>query len=126
MAYRDFKDLPKRTASDKSLCDKTVNIAKNKKYGGYQRGINKFFDKKSSSGGIRNKNMSNQELAEELHKPMIKKFEKRKVHSSFINNIWGAGLADMQLISKFNKGFLFLLCIIDIYNKCAGGYSFKR
>ena len=69
--------------------------------------------------------MSNQELAEELHKPMIKKFEKRKVHSSFINNIWGAGLADMQLISKFNKGFLFLLCIIDIYNNCAGVIPLK-
>ena len=48
----------------------------------------------------------NEQLAEELHKPMIRKFEKRKVHSSFRDNIWGADLADMQLISTFNKGYL--------------------
>ena len=39
------------------------------------------------------------------------------MHSTFIDNIWGAGLADMQLISKVNKGFTFLLCVIDIYSK---------
>ena len=57
--------------------------------------------------------ISNEEL-EELHKPMIKKFEKRKVHSAFIDNIWGTDLADMQLISKLNKGFRYLLYVIDI------------
>ena len=46
-------------------------------------------------------------------------FNKRKVHSSFINNIWGADLADIQLISRFTKGFRFLLCVIDIYSKYA-------
>ena len=46
-------------------------------------------------------------------------FNKRKVHSSFINNIWGADLADIQLISRFSKGFRFLLCVIDIYSKYA-------
>ena len=53
--------------------------------------------------------MSHQELAEELllHKPTIKKFEKRKVHSSFINNIWVADLSNMQTISIFNKGICF-------------------
>ena len=60
--------------------------------------------------------MSNQELAEELHKPITKKIEKRKVHSSFIDNILGADLANMQLISKFNKGIRFLLCVIDIFS----------
>ena len=55
----------------------------------------------------------NEQLAEELHKPIIKIFEKRKVYSSFKDNIWGANLADMQLTSKFNKGFRFLLCVID-------------
>ena len=56
--------------------------------------------------------MSNKELAEELYKPIIRKFKKRKVHSSFIDNIWGADLADMQLISKFNelKVIHLLLC----------------
>ena len=58
-------------------------------------------------------------LTEELHKATIRKFDKRKVYSPFIDNIWGADLVDMQLISKFNKGFRFLLCVIDIYSKHA-------
>ena len=61
----------------------------------------------------------NQQLAEELHKPIIKKFEKRKVHAAFKDNIWGADLADMQLLSKYNKGITFLLCVIDIFSKYA-------
>ena len=120
MAYGDFKDLKRRRFSDKVLTDKAFNIAKNPKYGGYQRGIAsmvyKFFDKKSTGSGIVS-NKENIQLAEELHKPIIRKFEKRKVYSSFRDNIWGADLADMQLLSKFNKGFRFLLCIIDIYRK---------
>ena len=54
-----------------------------------------------------------------MHKLIIKKFEKRKAHSSFIENICGADLADMHLIVTFNKGFRFLLCVIDIYSKYA-------
>ena len=69
--------------------------------------------------GTIKKEMSNKELAEELHKPIIRKFEKRKVHSPFTDNISGADLADMQLISKFDKRFRFLLCAIDVYNKYA-------
>ena len=61
----------------------------------------------------------NQQLAEELHKPIIKRFKKRKVYSPFKDNIWGADLADMQLIIKFNKEFRFLLCVIDIFSKYA-------
>ena len=80
----------------------------------------KFFEKRASGSDIKNKNRSNEELVEELHKPIIKNFEKRKVESSFIGNIWGADLGDMQLISKFNKEFRFLLCIIDIFSKYAG------
>ena len=56
--------------------------------------------------------LSNKELTEELHKPIIRKFKNRKVFSFFIDNIWGANLADMQLISKFSKGFRFSLCVI--------------
>ena len=52
-----------------------------------------------------------------MHKPIINKFKKCKVYSSFRDNIWGADLADMQLISKDNKGFLFLFCFNDIYGK---------
>ena len=59
------------------------------------------------------------ELAGELRKPIDRKFNKRKIHSPFINNIWGSDLADMELISKLNKGFRFSLCVIDIYSKYA-------
>ena len=87
--------------------------------------IYKFFDKKSasladkSSSGGAIKSMQNQKLANELHKSIIKKFKKRKVYSSFKDNIWAADLADMQLISKFNEGIRFLLCVIDTYSKYA-------
>ena len=63
--------------------------------------------------------MQTEELAKELRKPLIRKIEKRKVHSSFIDNICGADLADMQLIKKVNKGFRLLTSVIDIYNKYA-------
>ena len=69
--------------------------------------------------GIKNENISNKALAEEFHKPIIRKFKKGKVQSPFIDNIWGAELADMQLISKFDKGTRFLLCVIDIYSEYA-------
>ena len=86
--------------------DKAFNIPKSSKYGGYQRGlpsmVYKFFGRNTSSGEIKNENMFNKELAEELHKPMIRKFKNRKVFSSFIGN-WGADLADMQLISNLIK-----------------------
>ena len=65
-----------------------------------------------SGGAVKNENMSNQQITAELHKPNITKYEKQKVFSSCKDNIWGTDLADMQLISKFNKGFRFLLCAI--------------
>ena len=79
--------------------------------------VYKFFDKKSSGSGrpsssasliVNNDTRQNLQLAEELHKPIIRKFKKRKVYSGFKDKIWGADLADMQLISKFNKSFRFL------------------
>ena len=83
MVYRDLKNLHRRTASDKLFRDNAFNIAKNPKYDGCQRGlasmVYKFFDKKSFGSGVKSKIMSNQQLAEELHKPIIWKFEKRKV-----------------------------------------------
>ena len=79
--------------------------------------VYKIFDKKASGSSIKNKNISNKELSEQLHKPITRNFNKRKVYSPFIDNICGADLADMQLISKFNNGFRLLLCVIDIYSK---------
>ena len=71
MAYGDFKDLSRRTASDKSLRDKAFNVAKNPKFDGYQRGLAsmfyKFFDKKSARGGIvYNNNNNNNEIKQNL------------------------------------------------------------
>ena len=77
--------------------------------------VYKFFDKKSKGSGLK----ENQQLANELHKPIIRKFKKRKVYSSFKDNIWGVDLADMQLISKHNKGIRYLLCVIDLFSKYA-------
>ena len=125
-AYSDSKALIKRTQSDKILRDKAFNIGKNPKYDGYQRGlaslVYKFFDKKSRGSGI---NKENKELANELHKPIIRKFKKRKLYSSFKDNIWGVDLADMQLISKYNRGIRYLLCTIDLFSKCAFVVSLK-
>ena len=78
MAYGDFKDLARRTTSDKILRDKAFNIAKNPKYDGYQRGlastVYKFFDKRSKGSGVNIPLEFNVQLAEELHKPIIRKF----------------------------------------------------
>ena len=79
--------------------------------------VYRFFNRKAKGGGIKNEIKQNEHLAKELHKPIIKKFKKRKVYSAFKYYIWAADLADMQLISKFNKGFRFLLYVIDIFSK---------
>ena len=111
----------KRTAADKVLRDKVFNIDKNTKYDGYRKGfasmVYNFFDKKFSGSGIKNENMSNKALAIELHKPITRKFEEMKIHSSFIDNIWDADLSDMQLLSKCNKGIRFLLSVINTFRK---------
>ena len=80
--------------------------------------VYKFFDKKTT-GSVIKPMPQNEQLAEELNKPTIRIFKKRKVYSTFKDNIWGTDLADMQLLSKFNKRFTFLLCVIDIFSKFA-------
>ena len=77
--------------------------------------VYKFFDKKSVGGNFN----LNWELGNELHKPIIRKFNKGKVYSSYRDNIWGTDLADMQLLSKCNKGIKYLLCIVDLFSKYA-------
>ena len=124
MAYGEFKDLQRKTFSDKVLRDNTFNIAKNPNYDGYQRRLASmvymFFDKKSTGSGVANNEIKQYlKLAEELRKSIIRKSRKRTVYSGFRDNIWGADLADMQLISKFIKGFRFLLCVTDIFCKYA-------
>ena len=132
MAYGDFKDLTRRAAFDKRQRHKALNIAKNSKYDGYQR--DETFNKKSSSlvqsetlatrdksasgNDIKNENMTNKELAEELHKPIIRKLKKGKVHSLFIQNSWGA---EVNLIKYLDFSYVLLTFIVNmhIYSKYA-------
>ena len=90
--------------------------------------IYKFFDKKYADSGVstlsnksafNNEIKENLQLAEELHEPIIRNFKKRTVCSGFKDSIWGADLADLQIISKSNKGIRFLLYGIDIFSKYA-------
>ena len=75
--------------------------------------VYKFFDKNTADVAIKNENMSNKELSKEVHKSIIRRFEKRKVHSPSIDNIWSLDLADMQLISKFNiEKFVFYYALL--------------
>ena len=140
-AYADHKDLINRTEADKVLKDKAYDIASNPKYDGYQRGlasmVYKFFGKKSTAGpsslertGSCFKKLKNTAepsalarsssiLADERHKTIIRKFDKRKVYSQFKDNIWGVDLAEMQSLSRKNKGIKYILCAIDLYSKYA-------
>ena len=126
-AYAKYRDVENRLISDQKLRNSAYDIASNPVYDGYQRGLASMvykpfdskvalLDKKAMSGkGIKN----NKVLAEELHKPVIKKFNKRKVYSQFKDNIWGVDLADMRLLSKQNKSIKYLLCDIDLFSKYA-------
>ena len=107
--------------------NKAFKIENYPKYDGYQRRlasmVHKIFDKKSASlnkssgSGIVNEPIY--WLANELNKPIIRKLIKRKVYSSFWDNTWGIDLADMQSLSKYNKGNKYLLCAIDLFSKYA-------
>ena len=116
-AYAKYEDADNRLISDQKLRNSAYDIATNPKYDTYQRGlasmVYKLFeskvaplDKKTMSGKANAKHSSlertgnNKILAEELHKSVIKKFNKRKVYSQFRDNIWGVGLADTQSLSK--------------------------
>ena len=121
MSYGKSKDLTKRTQSDKILRDKAFKIASDPKYDGYQRGlasiVYKSFDKKSSGSGVDAE--PNYQLESKLHRQIIRKFKRQKVYSSFRDNIWGVDLADMQSLSKYNKGIIYLLCETNSLNKYA-------
>ena len=141
MAYGKSKDLAKRTQSDKVLKDKAFKIASDPKHDGYQRGLTSmvytFFDKKSAllnkfkgsgtaaSLACKSANEPNYQLANELHKPIIKIFLKRTVYSGFKDNIWDVDLADMQSLNKYNKGIKYSLCAIDLFSKYAWVITIK-
>ena len=105
MACGDFKDLKKRTFSDKVLRDKAFTIAKNPKYDGYQRGlasmVYKFFDKKSKGSGVANNMIKqNLQLVKELHKPIVRNFKKEQfiLDLTTIFGCWFSGYAITEQI----------------------------
>ena len=124
-AYAKYKDRTNRRQSDIVLKNKALKIAIDPRVNGYQRGlasmVYKFFNERTKGSGINSKGnlLVNSQLAEELHKPTIKNFKRRKVYSSFKDNIWGVDFADMQLTSKYNKGIRYLLCVIDLFSRYA-------
>ena len=73
-----------------------------------------FFEKKSKGSGI-----LNQQSANELHQPIMRKFKRRNVYSSYKDNIWGVDLVDMKLICNYNKGIKCLLCVINLFSRYA-------
>ena len=79
--------------------------------------------------GLKNENISNKQLAEQLQNQLLENLIKRKCNPLLwiiFENIWSADLADMQLINRFNKRFRFLLCIVDIYSKYACAIPLKN
>ena len=99
-AYPEYKDRANRRQSDSALKNKALKIATDPGVNGYQRGlapmVYKFFNERAKGSGIR-----------------------RKVYSSYKDNIWGVDLANMQLISKCNKGIRYLLCLFDLFSRYA-------
>ena len=131
-AYAKYKDRANRRQSDTVLKNKALKIAADPRINEYQRGlastVHKFFNERTKGSGINKEGnlLVNSQLAEELHKPIIKNFKRRKVYSSFKDNIWDVDLADMQLISKYNKGIRYPLCIIDLFSRYAWAIPLKN
>ena len=114
--YSESNNLYKRIILDKILKNSAYEITRNGGYNKYERAlasmVYKFFNKKTGSGVSVNK-----QLAEELHKPVSKKFKRMKVYVRFKVNIWAADLAEMESLSSKNKNVKYLLCVIDIFTK---------
>ena len=131
-AYAKYKDRLNRKESNIVLNNKALKIATDPRVNGYQRGlasiVYKFFNERTKGSGInlQANSLNNEILAEELHKPIIKIFKRRKVYSSCKDNIWRVNLADMQLISKYNKGIRYLLCVIDLFSRYAWVIALKN
>ena len=82
--------------------------------GDFNRGFNdlSFFDKNTSGDAVKNGDISDQQLAKKIPKPVIRKFEKHKVCSYLMDNIWGSDPVDIQVITKFYKGFVFCYVLL--------------
>ena len=136
MIYNKYTDLVRRTAwkyyvtKDLELLvvQNMVNIKEGWELASM---IYKFFDKKSAARAdiakesrTKNNFKPTPQLADELHKSIIRKFERHKLYSSFIDNIWGTDLDDMEL-SWYNKGTCFFICAIDVWSKYECVVPFK-
>ena len=123
MPYGDFKDLTRRTTSDKILRDKHSILLRIQNTMDIKRVLLQWFVnfliKKLQVEQLKMKVFLIKNYLKNYLNQLLENSGKEKYTPSFIDNIWGADLADMQLISKFNKGFRFLLCVIDIYSKYA-------
>ena len=113
-AYSDSKDLATRTISDKIAKGRGYKIARDCKYYGYQRAlagmVHRFFVKKAGF-----ELTVNEQIAAELHKPVINKFKRKKVYARFKDNIWMADLAEMRSLLSTNKNFKCLLWFLDVF-----------
>ena len=129
MAYADFKDLTRRTASDKILCDKAFNIFKNQNMMDINMDLRQwsihFLIKQYPVEQSKMKLCLMENQLKNYKNQLLENLKTQKVYSFFIDNNSGTDLRDMQLISKFNKGFRFLLCVIDVYSKYAWDISLK-
>ena len=113
-AYSDSKDLGKITISDKILKDRAYEIARNRKYDGYQRALasmvyNIFYKKPGLPVSV------NEQLAEELHKPVMEKFKRGKVYVEFKGNTWETDSAEMGPLSSKYQNVRYLLYAIDVF-----------
>ena len=125
VAYYDSEDLSKRTISAKILKERADKVARNCKNDGYQWALAsmlfKIFDKRTGSG-----TSTNEEIAEELHKPVIKKSKWRQIYARLKDNIWAADLAEMRSLSSKNKNVKYFLCVINVFIKYAWVKPFKE
>ena len=122
MAYGDFKDLTRRTASDNTLHDKAFNIAKNPKQDGYQRVLLqcfiRFLIERQQVVLLKMTICQTKNQLRNYTNPLLENFKKEK-YASLSQTIWGADLVNMQVISKFNTGICFSLYLTDIFSKYA-------
>ena len=135
IAYSKYKDLQKRAQSDTVLKQKAFEIAANPKYDGYQRGLASmvyiFFQKKTSGGAIKNEIKENQQLANELHRPIIRRFTRKRVYSSFKNNIFAKGYApnssgEMFVVKKLKKTLPWTYVISDLNGEEIVGSFYEK
>ena len=118
-AYSDCKDLANRTVSDKTLKNRAYEIAKIPEYDGYQRLLVKMVFKFFEKTGSGTKWSVNKELAEELQKPVPKKFKRRRAYVRFKDNICAADSPEMGILSSKYQGVKYLLRVIDLFTKYA-------